>query len=130
LLDTAGQEEYSSMRDQYYRTADAFVIAYSITSKNSFDEAAQIYDQILRVKDSEKVPVVLIGNKNDLETQRQVTIQQGRDLANSWKAPFFETSAKFRINIDECFHECVRITPRRGVEYKIVIVGSGGVGKV
>merc|ERR1712188_139359 len=64
ILDTAGQEEYSAMRDQYMRTGQGFLIVYSITSRSSFDEVAQFRDQILRVKDADKVPIVIVGNKS------------------------------------------------------------------
>eukprot|EP01117_Protostelium_nocturnum_P000157 TRINITY_DN1022_c0_g1_i1.p1 TRINITY_DN1022_c0_g1~~TRINITY_DN1022_c0_g1_i1.p1 ORF type:complete len:846 (-),score=320.97 TRINITY_DN1022_c0_g1_i1:76-2496(-) len=130
LLDSAGQEEYSCMRDQYYRTGDGFLLMYSVTSRSSFDEVSSIRDQILRVKDSDSVPCVLLGNKIDLESQREVETSEGVKLANSWGIPFFETSAKTRINIDESMHELVRcIGSLDGREHRLVIMGSGGVGK-
>ena len=55
ILDTAGQEEYSAMRDQYMRTGQGFLCVYSITSKGSFEEIASFREQILRVKDADKV---------------------------------------------------------------------------
>jgi GTPase SAR1 family protein len=114
------------------------------------------------VKDSDEVPMILIGNKCDLEgerwfffslffssfslfllflflsflcflslqssshsslpfNQRQVTTAEGQSLARSWGIPFLESSAKTRINIDECFHELIRTIPRTGQEYKIVL---------
>jgi GTPase KRas protein len=109
ILDTAGQEEYSAMRDQYMRTGQGFVLVYSITSRNSFDEIASFKDQILRVKDADKVPMVLCGNKCDLESERQVTTAEGTDLAKSFgQSPFYETSAKQRINVEESFYQLVR----------------------
>lgn len=129
ILDTAGQEEYSAMRDQYYRMAQAYLCMYDITSRSSFDEIAMIREQIIRVKDDENVPLVLLGNKVDLEDRREVSTEEGQDLAKSWNAPFFETSAKCRINIEESVFELLRCTPRVDIEYKLVIVGGGGVGK-
>eukprot|EP01098_Paradermamoeba_levis_P017152 TRINITY_DN966_c0_g1_i4.p1 TRINITY_DN966_c0_g1~~TRINITY_DN966_c0_g1_i4.p1 ORF type:complete len:190 (-),score=64.75 TRINITY_DN966_c0_g1_i4:59-628(-) len=108
ILDTAGQEEYSAMRDQYMRTGQGFVCVYAITSRSSFDEITSFRSQILRVKDAEKVPMVLVGNKADLESERQVTTTEGQDLAKSFGCPFMETSAKTRTNVEECFYECVR----------------------
>ena len=66
ILDTAGQEEYSAMREQYMRTGEGFLLVYSVNSKNSFEELMVYYQQILRVKDSDYVPVFLVGNKADL----------------------------------------------------------------
>lgn len=80
ILDTAGQEEYSAMRDQYMRTGQGFLLVYAITSRSSFDEIAAFRDQILRVKDKDKVPMYLVGNKCDLEQERQVTTGEGKNI--------------------------------------------------
>ena len=108
ILDTAGQEEYSAMRDQYMRTGQGFLCVFAITSRSSFDEITSFREQILRVKDEDKVPMVLAGNKCDLEDERQVTTAEGQDLAKSFACPFFETSAKSRINVEEAFYDLVR----------------------
>ena len=108
ILDTAGQDEYSAMRDQYMRTGQGFLLVYAITSRGSFDEAKAFYDQILRVKDCDYIPLVLCGNKCDLERERQVPMIEGEDFAISIKAPFFEASAKNRLNVDEIFFNLVR----------------------
>lgn len=108
LLDTAGQEEYSAMRDQYMRTGQGFVMLYAITSRSSYEEIATFHDQILRVKDLDKVPMIVCGNKCDMETERQVTTQEGISLSQKYNVPFLETSAKCRINIDDAFFEIVR----------------------
>jgi small GTP-binding protein len=94
ILDTAGQEEYSAMRDQYMRTGQGFLCVYAITSRSSFDEISSFREQILRVKDADKVPMVVVGNKCDLESERQVSKAEGQDLAKSFGCPFLETSAK------------------------------------
>ena len=108
ILDTAGQEEYSAMRDQYMRTGQGFILVYSITSRSSFEELPVFHNQILRVKDMDTVPMILVGNKSDLERDRQVTTTEGADLAKSFRCPFHESSALTRVNIDESFIKCVR----------------------
>jgi len=108
ILDTAGQEEYSAMRDQYMRTGQGFILVYAITSRSSFDEIVTFREQIKRVKDKDKVPMVLVGNKCDLEPERQVTTAEGQDLAKSFSSPFFESSAKTRVNVEESFFALVR----------------------
>jgi small GTP-binding protein len=129
ILDTAGQEEYSSMRDMYVRDADCFIVVYSITDKNSFEEAKAVYDWTNRLRDK-PMPAVLCGNKCDLEMSRTVSQKEAADYADSKGIPFFETSAKDDINIQEAISELIRRTPRmRGKEYKVVTLGAGGVGK-
>ena len=108
ILDTAGPEEYSAMRDRFMRTGQGFICTYSITSRASFDELTSKREQILRVKDENKVPMVLVGNKIDLETARTVTAREGQELARSWDCPFFETSAKENINVEDSFYQLVR----------------------
>lgn len=108
ILDTAGQEEYSAMRDQYMRTGEGFLCVYAITSRSSFEEIDGFREQILRVKDEDKVPMVLCGNKCDLNDDRQVTAAEGGDKAKSFSCPFHETSAKARIHVEESFYDLVR----------------------
>eukprot|EP01121_Diplochlamys_sp_Union-15-3_P010266 TRINITY_DN2874_c0_g1_i1.p1 TRINITY_DN2874_c0_g1~~TRINITY_DN2874_c0_g1_i1.p1 ORF type:complete len:197 (+),score=36.65 TRINITY_DN2874_c0_g1_i1:101-691(+) len=112
VLDTAGQEEYSALREQYLREGEGFLLVYSIISKDTFEELSeQIVPQICRVRDSEdigKVPIVVIGNKSDLVDKRQVNIAEGQDWARGIGADFFETSARTRTNVDEVFFQLVR----------------------
>jgi len=108
ILDTAGQEEYSAMRDQYMRTGQGFLCVFAITSRSSFEEISSFREQILRVKDADRVPMVVVGNKSDLESERQVSKAEGQDLAKNFNCPFMETSAKTRINVEESFFELVR----------------------
>lgn len=67
ILDTAGQEEYESMQDQWFRTGEGFLMIYAITNKKSFLEISRLRDKILRIKDKSAVPMVLMGNKRYLE---------------------------------------------------------------
>merc|ERR1712072_1429183 len=91
-LDTAGQEEYSAMRDQYMRTGQGFLCTYAITSRSSFDEITSFREQILRVKDEDKVPMVLVGNKCDLEEERQ-------DLQNPLVVQFMKLLQKQELTL-------------------------------
>jgi GTPase KRas protein len=75
VLDTAGQEEYSAMREQYMRTGEGFLLVYSITSRSSFEEISTFQQQILRVKDRDSYPIIVVANKADLEHERQVSSQ-------------------------------------------------------
>ncbi|GAM19920.1 hypothetical protein SAMD00019534_030950 [Acytostelium subglobosum LB1] len=129
ILDTAGQEEYSCMRDQYIRTGQCYMIVYDITRRSSFEEVSAIKEQLDRVKDCTDLPVIIVGNKNDREDERQVSRHEGEVLARSLNCIFKETSAKKRTNIEDSFFDLIRITPRQQMDYKVVVVGAGGVGK-
>ncbi|AMD21540.1 HFL316Cp [Eremothecium sinecaudum] len=109
ILDTAGQEEYSAMREQYMRTGEGFLLVYSVTSRTSFEELMTYYQQILRVKDVEYVPIFVVGNKSDLEGERQVSYEDGASLARHFNASFLETSAKQAINVEESFYGLARL---------------------
>ena len=110
ILDTAGQEEYSALRDTYMRTRDAFILVYSITDPSSFQEVEEIHEQLLRSLDVDDVPVILVASKCDLEEERSITTQEGKNLAKSFgTCTFFESSAKKRINVDEIFLSTVSL---------------------
>lgn len=76
VLDTAGQEEFSAMREQYMRSGEGFLLVFSLTDHSSFMEIAKFQKQILRVKDRDEFPMILVGNKSDLEAQRRVSAFQ------------------------------------------------------
>ncbi|KAJ3279345.1 Ras GTPase [Blyttiomyces sp. JEL0837] len=127
VLDTAGQEEYSAMREQYMRSGEGFLLVYSITSRSSFEEIYQFHQQILRVKDRDWFPVVLVGNKADLENERAVGVQEGREAARAFGCTFLETSARARVNVDEAFFALVRAIRDEGAAGG-VSSGAGNVG--
>lgn len=104
ILDTAGTEQFASMRDLYIKNGQGFIIIYSCTSAQSFYDIKMMRDTILRVKGHRAyVPLLLVGNKNDLTQQREVRRCDGEQLAESWKCPFFEASAKNATNVDSVF---------------------------
>jgi len=108
IFDTAGQEEFSSVRDEYMRTGDGFLCVYSITYAVSFEEAGKLHQHILRVKEQDTVPFVLVGNKCDLENEREVSKERGEELAKQIGCKFMEASAKTATNATEAFYELVR----------------------
>lgn len=107
ILDTAGQEEYSAMRDQYMRTGEGFLCVFAVNNTKSFEDINQYREQIKRVKDADEVPMVLVGNKVDLPT-RTVDTKQAKQVADSYGIPYVETSAKTRQGVDEAFYTLVR----------------------
>jgi GTPase KRas protein len=129
VLDTAGQEEYSAMREQYMRTGEGFLLVYSITDRQSFEEIMTFQQQILRVKDKDYFPMIVVGNKCDLDGERQVSTQEGQNLARQFGCKFIETSAKSRINVDNAFYDIVREIRRYNKEMSSYTgAPSGGQG--
>jgi small GTP-binding protein len=95
---------------------EGFLCVYSITSLSSFNDMEELRQLIFRDKDCEDVPMVLVGNKCDLEPNRAVTTAQGAELARSFGCEYVETSAKERINVEHVFFTLVReINRRNGV---------------
>ena len=68
ILDTAGQEEYSTIKDQYMRTGKGFLIVFAVNITKSFEDITAYREQIKRVKDVKEVPMVMVGNNCDLPT--------------------------------------------------------------
>ena len=137
VLDTAGQEEYTALRDQWIRDGEGFVLVYSITSRSSFSRIRRFHNQIQRVKESSsagspttggylsspvrqdmlnsgpQAPVMLVGNKSDRVTEREVSTQEGAALAKEMGCDFVEASAKNCINVEKAFYEVVRSLRRQ-----------------
>ncbi|KAI1336740.1 ras-like GTPase Ras2 [Xylariaceae sp. FL0016] len=133
VLDTAGQEEYTALRDQWIRDGEGFVLVYSISSRSSFSRIKRFHHQIQRVKEScqssptgypgspianaggppSAVPIMLVGNKSDRVTEREVSTQEGHALARELGCEFVEASAKNCINVEKAFYDVVRILRRQ-----------------
>ncbi|XP_014681788.1 PREDICTED: ras-related protein Ral-A-like [Priapulus caudatus] len=123
ILDTAGQEDYAAIRDNYFRSGEGFLCVFSLTERESFTACDDFREQILRVKGEDAVPFILVGNKVDLQDNRQVTTPEGQAKADQWKVTYIETSAKTRTNVDKAFFDLTRNiqthkvqTLRRGAE--------------
>jgi len=107
ILDTAGQETFSAMRELYMKNGEGFVLVYSITSQRSLEDLDPIRQGIIRHKNSSNVPMVLVGNKCDLVKKREVDTKEGKELAKSYGCPFLESSAKTDENIQEIFYSLI-----------------------
>ncbi|TGZ78241.1 hypothetical protein EX30DRAFT_160918 [Ascodesmis nigricans] len=119
ILDTAGTEQFTSMREMYIKSGQGFLLIYSITSLQSIGDLPALHDQICRIKETTEVPLVLVGNKSDLENERVVSRGRASFLANKWGGvPWYESSAKRRVNVDEIFWDLCRQMMRleRGTE--------------
>lgn len=118
ILDTAGTEQFTAMRDLYMKNGQGFVLVYSITAQSTFNDLQDLREQILRVKDTDDVPMVLVGNKCDLEEERVVQKDHGIGLSRQFNCAFMETSAKAKINVNDIFYDLVRQVNKKSPEKK------------
>ena len=104
--DTAGQEKYDSLTTSYYKGAKGALIVYDITQKSSFDKIESLLKK-LRDNSNKNVSVILVGNKCDLEDNREVLKEDGEELAKKLKIKFMEVSAKTGENLDKLFQNLI-----------------------
>ncbi|GJC97217.1 ras family protein [Colletotrichum higginsianum] len=104
-------ESYDPTIEDTYRTqlqVDGFILVFSITSSSSMNEIEMLREEITRIKDDDNVPIVIVGNKADLEEQRSVPRQRAFACSQMWDAPYYETSARTRTNVDAVFIDICR----------------------
>ena len=91
------------------KSGQGFLLVFSITSLSSLNELYELREQIIRIKDDDKVPLVIVGNKSDLEEDRAVSRARAFAVSEGWgHAPYYETSARRRANVDEAFVDLCR----------------------
>lgn len=109
ILDTAGVAQFTAMRELYIKSGKGFILVYSVTDESSLKELLALREQVLRIKDSTNVPMVLVGNKCDLVNERVLKPEDGIAISEKWgRVPFYETSALHKTNVDEAFIDVVR----------------------
>lgn len=114
IVDTAGQDAFSAMRENYMRTGQAFVLVFSITDSESLQKLKVIYAQLVRVRgENSHIPCVVVGNKIDLAAQRAVPPEQGKEFARFANCHYFEITARDKGQVEEVFAHLVRLV-RRG----------------
>ena len=118
ILDTAGTEQFTAMRDLYMKTGQGFVLVYSIIAQSTYNDLDPIHDQIVRVRDTDDVPIIVVGNKCDLESQRIVSVDDGKALAEKYFADFLEVSAKAEIRVNDVFTTLIKNIDRRAKPQK------------
>jgi len=116
IIDTTGSHQFPAMQRLSMAKGHAFVLVYSITSRQSLDELHPIFQTVRDVKGDAiaDVPVMLVGNKLDEETQhREVSREMGIKLADRWNCGFIETSAKTNENITSLFQLLLALEKKR-----------------
>ena len=98
-----GQERFLTLCKSYYKTSHGILLLYDVTRPNSFDKARKLV-QIMKKESNKNAIIFLIGNKIDNNQERKITTEQGQKLAEEFKIPFFEVSAKSGENVNEVFN--------------------------
>ena len=125
IWDTAGQERFKTITATYYKGAHGIILVYDITDKQSFRDIDNWLGEVEKHA-SENVVKMLVGNKCDLESQRQVTYQEGKELADSLGLKFLETSAKDKVNVDQSYLTLVKEIQAKMPAERETPQGSGG----
>mmetsp|Transcript_5251 Transcript_5251/g.7903 ORF Transcript_5251/g.7903 Transcript_5251/m.7903 type:complete len:206 (-) Transcript_5251:129-746(-) len=118
IWDTAGQERFRTITTSYFRGAQGILLVYDVTDKKSFQSIRNWVAQIQQHADVH-VNKILIGNKCDIESEREVSTEDGAQLAAEYGIQFFETSAKADINVEKGF-----ITVAREVKNRLMSDGG------
>jgi len=105
ITDTAGQEDYASVRDTFLRSGEGFLCVFSLTDIDSYNHIEELYNQVKLAKSMEppQLPFLIVGNKSDLETSRQTNTEDAERFAESLGVKYMETSAKNNENVTEAF---------------------------
>ncbi|XP_029441917.1 GTP-binding protein Di-Ras2 [Rhinatrema bivittatum] len=120
ITDTTGSHQFPAMQRLSISKGHAFILVYSITSRQSLEELKPIYEQICQIKgDVESIPIMLVGNKSDENQNRELDSSEGEAMAKKWKCAFMETSAKMNHNVKELFQELLNLEKRRTVSLQI-----------
>ena len=119
ITDTTGSHQFPAMQRLSISKGHAFILVFSITSRQSLEELKPIYDEIVEIKgDMEAIPIMLVGNKCD-EVNREVPVQESAEIAKRWNCAFLETSAKTNHNVKELFQELLQLEKRRTVSLQL-----------
>eukprot|EP00056_Hartaetosiga_gracilis_P011008 m.164854 g.164854 ORF g.164854 m.164854 type:complete len:181 (-) comp13429_c3_seq2:276-818(-) len=115
LVDTAGQEEFKSFRDATMDFGEAFIVVFAVTDKDTFKEAQALLERVERhFVDQETMPILLVGNKNDLVDRRKVTKEEAEAYCNKRGITYIETSAKNNVSVKDVFEFVIRIIRKGG----------------
>ena len=110
ILDTAGQEKFKSISESYYKKADCCLLVYDISKRESFEQCVNYYNKNIKEKCKKNIPVILLGNKTDLEHLRNVSSEEGANFSQQNNYLFMETSCLNNTNVADAFETLIEIT--------------------
>lgn len=122
IWDTAGQERYQAIVQAYYRGTSGAAIVYDVTDKESLKKATGLWLGQLKDFSPCEIPIMLVGNKRDLDSDREVGTRRGEEEAIANNLSFFETSALTGENVREAFFELVKTIYERAKARKDAVV--------
>ncbi|KAF3010761.1 Ras- protein rsr1 [Curvularia kusanoi] len=126
ILDTAGTEQFTAMRELYMKTGQGFLLVFAITSASSFHELAELREQIKRIKEDDNVPMVLVGNKSDLEEDRAIPLHEEEQMLMKLLSTF---AGKLFVKMPMSDDRCPRIPDSiKDEEVAGEVIGIGGHG--
>ena len=98
-----------SWRSQRLRGENvAFLFVYSIASRASFESITALHAEVQESRGGRSFPMVLVGAKCDVERERDVSVEEGQELARTLQSPFYETSSRTGIHVHNCYEEVIR----------------------
>ncbi|XP_062849763.1 GTP-binding protein Di-Ras1b [Trichomycterus rosablanca] len=116
ITDTSGSYQFPAMQRLNISKSDAFILVYSVTSRRSLEELKPVHQQVVAIRGNvEQVPIMLVGNKSDDESLREVQAEDGAAEAQAWKCGFIETSAKNQQKVTELFQELLKLEKKRNL---------------
>uniref|UniRef100_A0A8C0GTF2 GTP-binding protein n=1 Tax=Chelonoidis abingdonii TaxID=106734 RepID=A0A8C0GTF2_CHEAB len=104
----AAKDDSQWLQNHCMKMGDAYIIVYSVTDKVSFEKASELRIQLRRARQTEDIPIILVGNKSDLVRSREVSVDEGRACAVVFDCKFIETSAALHHNVKDLFEGIVR----------------------
>ena len=107
IWDTAGQENYRSITRAYYKNSVCAILVYDISNRETFEHISNWIEDCT-IQSPKTIFMVLVGNKSDLNNNRQVSLEEGKEMAKNNNMMFFETSAKTGENVDKLFEESAK----------------------
>ena len=120
IVDTAGQEKYKSLNSQYYKKADGCLLVYDITKRQTFEEIKNYFYEQMQEKCKKDIKVIVLGNKTDLEQDREVSTEEGSNFASDKEFMFLETSCLQNKFVSDGFETLIELTYRDAIEKNMI----------